>query len=526
VVNKVFGSLPENPIWQLRPGLRGAAEAWSEGFSDHHAAKDLPGHVTLEAGPWDPEATGSDRPGFMSWVANRVGDIHRRTPDATLGVLVRRNAAVTRLTADLREGGVEASEEGASTLTDSPAVSTCLAALRLADHPGDSIARYQVSQSPLAPILGLSTHDDVRQAQRVAIHLRRDLLSRGYGGVLEGWIEELWERGFGNDRDMARLSQLLELAHRWDTRATLRPQDFVGFVQSESMEAPSDARVRVMTVHQAKGLEFDIVVLPELHLGLTKGRGLSQSVLPLRDSDTGQVLRIFPSLKQDLQPLFPEMERAGQQDREGELHDALGVAYVAMTRARHALHLFLEHDDPDSGPKLRFSFAGLIRGGLGLADRPVAEGEIIFESGDPAWAGRRPEFSQEPPIPTAPILRAYRRDPDSGAEKPRSRFLPHRSPSNPEGPDGLSISQILSLSGGAGRRVGSIVHAWLETLEWLDDWNPNPDSLLAIGRGVAPGLESEESEEHLKSLRGWLASESISARLGPQAYPQGSEGKP
>jgi ATP-dependent helicase/nuclease subunit A len=522
VVNQVFGHLPDNPIWQLRPGLRGAAEAWSQEFSDHHPAKDLPGYVSVEAGPRDPDSKGSDRPTLMAWVARRVGEIHQRAPNHTLGVLVRRNAAVARLTAGLRARGIEASEEGASSLTDSPAVSTCLAALRLSDHPGDSIARYQLSQSPLGPILGLPTHDDAPQAQRVALRLRRDLLGRGYGEILEGWIQELWEKAFVDDRDLARLSQLLELAHRWDARATLRPNDFVRFVQSESMEAPSDARVRVMTVHQAKGLEFDIVVLPELHLGLTKGQGLYRSVLPLRDPETGQVLRIFPSLKQDLRPLFPEMEKAGQQDREGELHDALGVAYVAMTRARHALHLFLEGDDPDEGPKLSFSFAGLIRGGLDLVDQPAAEGEFLFEAGDPAWAGLRPDSPHEFPVAKGPVSRTVRREKGTRAERPRSRFLPHRSPSSPEGAEGLSISQILSLAGGPGRRVGSIVHAWLEQLEWLDDWNPDPAVFLTIGQEVAPGLKAEESDSHLKTLQGWLASESINARLRLQAYPQDS----
>ena len=51
-----------------------------------------------------------------------------------MGILVRRNAAVTRLIAYLRELGVDASEEGASTLVDSPAISSTLSLLTLADQ--------------------------------------------------------------------------------------------------------------------------------------------------------------------------------------------------------------------------------------------------------------------------------------------------------------------------------------------------------------------------------------------------------
>ena len=155
-------------------------------------------------------------------------------------------------------------------------------------------------------------------------------------------------------------------------------------------------------------------------------------------------------------------------------------------------------------------------------DQPAAEGEFLFEAGDPAWAGLRPDSPHESPVAKGPVSRTVRREKGTRAERPRSRFLPHRSPSSPEGAEGLSISQILSLSGGPGRRVGSIVHAWLEQLEWLDDWNPDPAGFLTIGQEVAPGLKAEESGNHLKALQSWLGSESINARLRPQAYPQDS----
>ena len=53
-------------------------------------------------------------------------------PQASIGVLVRTNAAVARLIYLLRSLGVEASEEGGNPLVDSPAVELLLSLLRLA----------------------------------------------------------------------------------------------------------------------------------------------------------------------------------------------------------------------------------------------------------------------------------------------------------------------------------------------------------------------------------------------------------
>ena len=523
VVNRVFANLPENPIWESETDLMGGVLAWSQEFPVHRPALELPGYVSLEVGPRDARMGRSDRPALLAWAAGRIRDLLSKAPGASMGVLVRRNATVSHLMAYLRGLGVEASEEGATTLTDSPAVSTCLALLRLADHPGDRIALYQVAWSPLGPIVGLTTHDDHSQARRVALALRRELLTHGYGVVINRWTHQLRAGEALDERELARLLQLVELAFRWDGRSTLRPQDFVRFVQHEAVEAPSDARVRVMTVHKAKGLEFDVVVLPELDLRLTRGQGLYQAVLPLRDPQNGRVLRIFPSLNKALRPLFPEMEEAGRQDRERELHDALGVAYVALTRARHALHLFTAEDPPDRGPKSPFTFAGLLRGALGLDQAVGRVGDIFYETGEREWAVGVPRIEGpgigvagphgEPPHPITPAPKT----------DVRKRFLPHRSPSALRDAGKGALSRILSLTGGRGRRVGTIIHAWLETLSWLETWAPEPADLLAMGAKVVSDFSAQECTALHSTLREWLASEEVGARLRQDAYPTGSE---
>jgi ATP-dependent exoDNAse (exonuclease V) beta subunit len=522
-VNAVFGSLPENPVFGLREDAQSAAEAWGRGFKTHRAAKDLEGYVRMEAGPPKPLSTRSDRPEFMAWAARRIADLHRAAPGATLGVLVRRNAAVSRIIGTLRGMGVEVSEEGAGTVADSPAVAACLALLRMADHPGDRLASYHAARSPLGPVVGLDDPDDTVRRKATALEIRGGLLSDGYPAVLEAWIQGLLRAGPMDGRERGRLNQLLELAYRWEGRTSLRPTDFVRWVESESVEAPSDAMLRVMTVHQAKGLEFDVVVLPELHLELATGRGIHQAILPLKDFETGSLLRIFPNLPKDLRPLFPDLALAGRQDRRAELHDALGVAYVAMTRARHALHLLVESDHPDRESKLAFTFACLIQAGLGIDGVDLGEGDVLFESGNPTWAEEVDRFV------TAP-----KRTPHTGSTlldgagapaepRPRVRFRPQRSPSALVRDDGPNLGSLLATGSGEGRRVGTIVHEWLETLSWLEDWAPDPNVLFRLGRRVVPNLSREESDALFNELSGWMESEEIGSCLTRASYPEGSE---
>jgi ATP-dependent exoDNAse (exonuclease V) beta subunit len=460
----------------------------------------------------------------MEWAAQRVLDLHSETPGATLGVLVRRNATVALLMSHLRRLGLDASEEGATALTDSPAVATCLALLRLADHPGDALARYHVALSPLGAVSGVTDFHDPAQARSVALRLRQRLMAEGYGPVITGWARALRDLGALDDREENRMLQLAELGHRWDPRSTLRPQDFVRFVEHEALEAPSEAWVRVMTVHKAKGLEFDIVVLPELDLRLTRGRGLYQAVLPLRDPETGRVLRIFPSLARAQRPLFPEVAKAAQQDRERELHDALGVVYVALTRARHALYLFAGAASEAGGKDLPFSPAGVLRGALCSEEVQMEPGEVLYERGSRTWwkgmpLAAGPGEAEEPPgegVAEVPLLMA--RTGGRGA-----RHLHHRTPSSPRELTEGSVERLLSLGHGAGRRRGTLVHAWLEQLSWLEEWGPAPETLLAVGRGVFPDLTPRESEETWARLVQWLEAPDVQRRLRRDFYPPGSQ---
>lgn len=501
--NRLFAGIDQNPIIR---GLDGGAEVaarWGEAFEEHRSApplEGLPGRVTVETGP-EVEGQGTDRPQLMSHAADRIAELHDEAPGAGIGVLVRRNKTVARLIHELRARGIEASEEGGTAVDDAAPVAAILALLRLADHPAHRIARYHVASSPLGPVVGYTDHDDGPGARALAARVRTRLLRDGYGPTLSTWVEELARSV--SPSELRRLEQLVELGFRWEDRATLRPGDFARYVESEKVEDPLSRPIRVITIHKAKGLEFDVVVLPELEDSIKTGR--VETALPERDPDTGLVRRVFPAVSKAFRPLFPELETALAQNRSASIRDELSWLYVGVTRARHAIHLLVAADDGSSSAK---SFARLVRAEFDLHDEAVAAGQVLFEAGDPDWFERVDGMEEElePPAPGQIDLRI---DPDA----PRSRVLAQRRPSALEAGGKVDPERLLSLDTPGAFRRGEVVHQWCRWIGWIEDGLPDAATMRTAARSVAPELTATEIDQLADRFRGWMEEERVAREL-------------
>jgi len=524
-VNELFEGLPSNPVLADMDAGAGVARDWMDAFGDHRPApplEDAPGHVRVEVGP--EVSTRSKAPEeMMSWAAARVARLRERAPGASVGVLTRTNEAVSRLIAELRGRGVDASEEGGTPVRDSAAASAVLSLLRLADHPGDTVARYHVAETPVGRALGtlgdrvaFEDHEDDAAARRLAQRVRSRLVRDGYGPTLAAVRRELTQAARLDPRQERRLRQLVELGFRWDRRANLRPGDFVRFVESERVEDPRASAVRVMTVHQAKGLEFDAVVLPELNGHLT-GAGGGPAALAERDPDTGRVLRVFPRVKKGLRELFPEMARAHRQQQEAALRDSLSLLYVAVTRAKRAVHLMVSASSADPGSGAH-SFSRLALAGLGLEGADGAEGDVLLERGSAGWH-RGPGREEEPGGEAAgergrgEEAARLRIDPGRSA----GRMLRHRTPSDLA--EGVRrLGDVLRPDRGEPARVrGDVVHRWLEEVPWIEDGLPGDGELRRIAARAAPSLEEDEVDELMSAFRGWLRAGEVRRALSREA---------
>lgn len=297
-------------------------------------------------------------------------------------------------------------------------------------------------------------------------------------------------------------------------------------MEAERIEDPVAAGVRVMTVHQSKGLEFDIVVLPELDLGLASGGG--GDPLSYRPHPAGRVTRVFPYVGEATRGLFPdvpELHAAAEQAAAARWRDALSGLYVALTRARHAVHVLVKPDGTDGKGRPRVSTARtaarLVRCALG-ADGPAAEGETLFEIGDPRWyrAAGEDEAAHGPPresgngaSATGPlVLRGSTR---------REKALGQVKPSALAGGSRVDLRSLLLLDRRAAE-MGTLAHAWFEQIGWLEEGVPSDEELKRIAGKVTPALTGEQVDSLRLRFRTWLAAPEIRHLLSRNSYPAGA----
>ena len=525
ILADIFRKLSSNAVITAIDVGPPVASSWMEDFTEIQAARDLPGYACVHVTPAD-DGRRALRPNLLKRAAQIIKDLQEQTPDRTIGVLVRRNVVVGQLMKELRALGIRASGEGGTSLTDTPPVNAVLSLMRLADHPSDRAAAYHVATTPLGGVVDFSDWKGsagTKAAGALAARVRAELLSDGYGPTLAKWVQALGPKC--DVGEVRRLLQLVELGHRWDDRPSLRPSDFVRNVSSESVEDPSSALVKVMTVHRSKGLEFDVVVLPELYASMApRGGGV---VTPVR-APSGKVTQVYAGVSKKLRAFFPQMERANSAVRAAEFRDALSVLYVALSRAKYALHLIVPPatDPKKTQPK---SSAQLIRGSLGLLEDPQGlddDGGVLVERGDPDWfeklesvptpASEEPAADPaagagEPPQPSGALLRTTRR----GA----GRNLARRSPSSLEGGSHVDLAQALSLESSFARRRGTIVHAWCEAIEWANDGIPENATLRALAAHAAIGMTGKQLSRILSDFNAWMENDSIRSVLSRFAYP-------
>lgn len=467
-VNRVFSNLGGNGA--MAP-YRAVREKWNRDFEPHSTAKkSLPGYVcarTIRAAKADSEEKDSDL--LVSETVGLIRETLLRRPDVEIGVLCRANKMIAQIAYYLRRSGIEVSEEGANPLTESPAVEILLSLCRLADHPGDTVARAHIQACGR---FELHDYRDAQAARRLSHEIRAGLIADGYAQALHAWAKRLMPDC--DARDARRVEQFLGLAHRWEQKATCRADDFVRFVESFKVESPSDAPVRIMTIHKSKGLQFDMVVLPVGSREYLAGR--PPAYVAGRTSPTSGIDQVCAYVAKDFKEFLPE---AGRKLFEAyEMHtvnEALCVLYVAMTRAKNALFVLLPPNSPGKPEKPSATVAGLI--GRGLApDVDFHADTVFYEAGDRDWLAKRSAAPAAPPEPArvAPIRLAP-------AGK-RRRGLQRRSPSSMEGGGRIRLDGRLRRGGGEARARGLIVHAWFEQIAWLEDGAPDDETLLAIAK--------------------------------------------
>lgn len=373
-VNKVFQNLDQHEEYG-----RGQVEAqrWLKDFDLHKAYYgNLAGYVRITHGPSVKGIqAGEKKDRLLSLAANEIADLARKHPSGSIGILVRTNDEVGQMIDLLKKFDLDVSQEGGNPLTDSAAVEVILSLLTIADHPGNSVAWFHVNNSPLAgklPVKWLAT------AGELSYRLRQDLVDHGLGWFLNHYCGLLAESC--NQRDQQRLRQLIQLGFSFPLADHSRVLAFVDYIRTEKVALPQPAQIRVMNIHQSKGLEFDSVFLPNLNDPMT---GHPPLFVAKRSRATEQPEGVIRYMSKELQGLLDEDWReAFRKDAGLQVSESLCLLYVAMTRAKHGLYIFIH---PNEGGEDKATMGSLLQSTLLSPDKVSVANCVVYEDGECEW---------------------------------------------------------------------------------------------------------------------------------------------
>lgn len=572
-VNDLFEEIHNNPLIAKKRARKNepqpmleAVKEWQTNRFTHHESddkcKNLPSYVELRTAPYREPAPGEDvnsqavkdernntdklRMMTYEYAAQKVEELYplAEARGLSIGVLVRENedGAIIADCIKSRNHNLECSLEGDSPLLDSYEVCQILALMKWIDHPGDVYSYYKVSQSPLAEMLGIQdrwidSRDD-KQRMKVVLEdckilnkIRSDLFRDGYGLTVQRWVEKLMPEAGARSR--RRLEKLEELANKYDSQGSTRTDDFINYINTASVSDSFQARIQIMTYHKAKGLEFDIVVLPQLDTQLVTYKsipvvyGRKDAIKPPDSIITyisGDYRYLLPL---DQQELFTVSEKK-------QMQESLCNLYVAMTRARQGLYMILP--PPKTGKMgTHKTYEDVLLGTLGnVTDKKSKEeNKVYYSTGDENWIYNTPSKEQsqtalmsqrdakcshgEPTLPSegekleVSANFAFHDSKRSYVPLPASAWTTNVKPSSFVKVVTAEVDNFTSDSSLSQSVRGTLFHCWLADIKWLEDYQVDDQRLIDLGIGI--GLQQESFVDLLPAFKSLLKHPNVVSAL-------------
>ncbi len=301
-------------------------------------------------------------------VVELVQNIGRDYPGESVAILVRSRSHLRDIIPMLRAADIHFYSHDVDPLAASIAVRDVVALVRALLHPADNLSWLALLRAPWCGLLLTDLHhfaradkqgvfalmceeqvlarlseDGRRRVEHVAAVMAAALRRRGCCTV-RALVEDAWYR-LGGDKcypahqcaDALRVFQLLErLDYGGDLSSLEILDEAVEQLYASAAVVDVDNPVQVMTIHKAKGLEFDHVIIPALG---RRPRAQDSELLRWYDHP-GHGLLLAPIAARGSREHDPVYRMLGAMEQERIRHEAARLLYVAVTRARRRLYLF------------------------------------------------------------------------------------------------------------------------------------------------------------------------------------------
>ncbi|MGH8288111.1 MAG: UvrD-helicase domain-containing protein [Steroidobacteraceae bacterium] len=380
--NRTFGRL-----FPQTDDLRASAVAFTPslpGRSDEGAASD---EGAGDAHPVELRLlSGDGRAAETDAIVARVAELKASAPQASIAILVAARSHAPAIVAALTESGIDAIGVELVPLAEVPVVRDLVALTRALCHLGDRTAWLAVLRAPwcgvsLATLTRLSTRADAQlicaalhepgrleecpaqeraRLARIARVLEEGL-SRRDQAPLADWLEDVWMAlGAADAYPVDELRHARAFFDALSERTASGEWGGIGTLDSllanlyAQPQAHTAAPVQILTIHGAKGLEFDHVLVP----GLDRERNRGREPL-LRWLDLPRAPGEGSEIRNREYPVYPETDLVMApapvigEEEPGEVNaflkrltalraanEQVRLLYVAATRAKRSLHLY------------------------------------------------------------------------------------------------------------------------------------------------------------------------------------------
>ncbi len=437
-VNTVFGEATVRGAFDMDGAPEGAI--WR--CEEHRSHDSSPqGFVeVIQAAKAGKQAKISD---FFEPIANALNAVRPWERGISTAILVRKNDSGEAILAYLKSICItQVVFEGDSNVSDSPVLAAMVELVRLAEHADDAYAYAHIRLSPLARALypaGLPPAAELSAA--LLDGFTRVGMVRTFREVREALkaVPESW-----NDFTEARFEDFIKCVAEFEELrdASMRLSDFIEYLSHRTRRDYAEpGMVRIMTMHQSKGLGFDHVILPLFERELLTS---DQHALLLENEDPRWLLAHPGVSVADSDPVLGAAER---RRRQTQRYGSLCLYYVAMTRAKKALTIILHPQNASNGSAARNAaperFSDLVRM-VGLAT-----------AGDRAWYEASRPCTQTEAAPREP-------PPPRGPRQPLLKSRPSQSFYS-----GMTGDRLFADDFGQAAERGKAIHAAYENVEWL-----------------------------------------------------------
>lgn len=425
-----------------------------------------------------------------------IDDLRARETDASVAVLVRSRGHLGLLTAALIEAGHAVSAREIRPFGDIPSVNDLHALCRALLHPGDRIAWLALLRAPwcgadltalhtlagddalpgerlvddaVLATLDAATRTAVARVGNVMAQALAALAARPFVQVLEWcWLQLGGPAVYPGPQAMRDTTAYLDIVARLGQGdEPLAVSDIEARLERRysSPAAAEPGAIQIMTIHAAKGLEFDHVLLP----GAGRApRHDARELLVWReepDEYGGDNLLVAPIPRGTDGPRYDFVRRLEKADADAE---SVRLLYVALTRARRSVHLFAHARADTNGQPVteKGTFARLLWSVIGAH----------FD------ANEANDAPTTPATVTAP----------GGIRRARPGELPAvAAPHDDSSAAALPAPVEFDWAGVAARHIGTVTHRLLQALAeqgWPDDETGWVERALAWSRGRLRGL--------------------------------------